>query len=78
MKEKKFPYRISVGFTKEHGKYLDALVQKKYFDSQSQAVRYFIDQFEGHILNLRKHGFDCALPLMSDILDEQEKAARKK
>lgn len=64
----KFPYRISVGFTKEQGAYLDALVEKKYFDSQGQAVRWFIEQFEGHLINLRSHGFDCVLPTMSEML----------
>ncbi len=66
----KFPCRMSVGFTQEQNEYLEELVRKKYFDNIGQAVRWFIDQFETHVLNLRKHGFDCVLPTMTELKEK--------
>jgi hypothetical protein len=45
-RKKQFPYRLSIALLEDQGKYLDALVEKKYFDSQAQAVRFFINMYQ--------------------------------
>ena len=51
--------------------------QKKWFDNQAQAVRWFIDQYDNHMINLRKHGFDCQLPTMCELIFTSKEATKE-
>ena len=42
-KPKRYPIRISIGFTKEEAEYLDDLVLKKEFESIAHAIRNFVE-----------------------------------